>query len=65
MNMQILDLDLLYEWQQREVTKVVWNKILNDYNPWASLLTCSKEDLGRYQGQAEVLEVLKSYFEAK
>ena len=60
-----VDKDLLVEWGQYQVTRLVWKKLLQDYNPWAALLTCSKEDLGKYQGQAEILEVLKSYFEAE
>lgn len=59
----IIEQDLLYEWQQYQVTKLVWKKLCQDFNPHSALLTCNKEDLGKYQGQAEIMEVLKTYFE--
>lgn len=63
--MQTIETDLLYEWQQYQVTKIVWKKLLDDFNPHSALMTCKPEDLGRHQGQAEMLEVLRSYFEIK
>jgi len=62
---RLIDRDLLEAWQQNQATRLIWRKLLQDYNPWAALLTCSKEDLGKYQGQAAIMEVLKTYFEGK
>ena len=63
--MQTIEEDLLYEWQQYQATRLIWKKITQDFKPYSSLLTCKPEELGRYQGQAEMMEVLKTYFQPK
>jgi hypothetical protein len=63
--MQTIEADLLYEWQQYQVTKLVWRKITQDFKPLSALLVCKPEELGRLQGQAEIMEVLKTYFQPK
>jgi hypothetical protein len=58
-----LDKDLVEAWSQHQVTKLVWKKLCQDYQPHSALLTCKPDELGKLQGQAAILETLRTYFE--
>ena len=52
----------LEEWRAHQVTRLVWKKLCNSYQPYQALRNCRPEDLKYHQGIADVLQDLAELF---
>lgn len=55
--------DQLENWRHNPTTKLVWEKLTQDFNPWSQLLVCDQAETKKYQGMAAVLEALREFMD--